>query len=492
MKILKIASFLSLLGTLPCEAQTARSGMLGYNTTTFTNCGTNCITGTQLNIWNSTLVNSAGFLQDNNTWTGRNVFNNTLQGAINLAPSAPPSTPANGDLWATGTGIFAQIGGVSHNLLGGGGTVASGSLVYTFTTGDNTTALQAAVTLAENNGQSLELVGNGSFTGTISINSSLWIHGQSRDQTFASASTTGIAFAVNADHVIFSDFLINNTSGGTTQEMIKFATSTTLYQWSIVERMSFASPGLAAVDTGGSNGITIRENLFAGVNSITLPTNMIIARATNTYQCNGGENMIYDNYFIGTFGNNQTGISTGCIGGLYIRSNKFVNVDNPIIMYAPTGIASGDLMIQDNSIEQFAGTAIQLNFAGGTGSFENIHIQNNEIKFPLSASIGGVIEILTTGGASWAYDILIEGNTIGGFTSGSNVLINMTTGAGVDISHNSMHNFTSGIGGNITQALNIGTAVSSCTIGPNIVLGVGGAWTPSYIGPTCTPLVAPY
>lgn len=111
---------ISLLMALPCEAQTTRSGMLGYNNSTFTNCGTNCITGPMLQNWNSTLVNSAGFLRDNNSWTGRNIFNNSLQGAINLTPAAPPSAPADGDLWATGTGIFGQIGGISYNLLSGG------------------------------------------------------------------------------------------------------------------------------------------------------------------------------------------------------------------------------------------------------------------------------------------------------------------------------------------------------------------------------------
>ena len=117
MKKLKIAALLSLLTFSPAEAQTTRSGMLGYNTTTFTNCGTNCITGTQINIWNATLVNSVGFIKDNNIWTGRNIFSNTLFGAINLAPAVPPATPQNGDMWVTSTGIYAQINGVSYDLL---------------------------------------------------------------------------------------------------------------------------------------------------------------------------------------------------------------------------------------------------------------------------------------------------------------------------------------------------------------------------------------
>ena len=362
-----------------------------------------------------------------------------------------------------------------------------GPAVYVCLGAADDTPLQNAINAAVAAGKALQLQGACVTTGTISINGALHLYGQSKEQTLISFYTTGIGVAANANNIIISDMLWDNANGNTTQTLLKFATGATLYQWSIVERMNFASPTTAAIDTGGSSGIIIRDNLFAG-NAAT-NSNMIISRAMNTPQCNGGENMIRDNYFIGVSGNGQTAITTGCIGGLYIQNNKFVNVDKPIVMYAPTGIASGDLLIQGNSIEQFMSTAIQLNFAGGAGSFEDVMIQNNEIKWPMSAAAGGVVEILTTGGANWLYNVSITGNHFGGFTSGANVLINIQSGQGIDISHNHMQNLTTGVGGNYTMAIIMGAGAATCTLGPNLTLGTFNA---SAITPTCSPLVVPY
>ncbi len=46
-----------------------------------------------------------------------------LGAGLNLVPGAPPTSPSNGDVWATPSGLFSQIGGVTQEI----GSVQSGT-----------------------------------------------------------------------------------------------------------------------------------------------------------------------------------------------------------------------------------------------------------------------------------------------------------------------------------------------------------------------------
>jgi hypothetical protein len=372
-------------------------------------------------------------------------------------------------------------------------------VVYTLVAGDNTAGLQAAINAAVAAGADLKMLGNGSVSGNLTISGALRWYGASRNQTFLTCSTTASCITVNTTLAVdIHDFeLVSSVSSGTTtQKLINFSPSTTMNQWSKVHNMNIGASGIS-IETGGSAGIEIYSNVF-GAQNITNAI-YIDLEANNTANCNGGEYKVHDNYFVGITGAAQTGVLAQCVGGAYIQHNKFVNVDLPVNFFFPnldgTGLPtqSGDFFVQGNSMELFAGTAIKIGWAGSNtlDSFEDLMIQDNEIKFPTSQSNGGVINITPSpSNIQWLRNIHITGNDLGGYTSGSNLLVNAQIGLNLDISHNLMFANVSG-----TQALNVGSAVSGCTLGPNLPEGQGAFNTDfvaSTISPTCYPAIAPY
>lgn len=71
------------------------------------------------------------------TMTGRFVTAapTTTLGGFNVTPGTAPSAPANGDIWATATGIFGRAGGVTYKL-----NINPGSVVITASGVDFNTA----------------------------------------------------------------------------------------------------------------------------------------------------------------------------------------------------------------------------------------------------------------------------------------------------------------------------------------------------------------
>ena len=371
-------------------------------------------------------------------------------------------------------------------------------IVYTMVAGDNTTGLQAAVNAAEAANVDLKILGNGTVSGTVNISSPLNMYGAGRDNTFVTCSTTSICISVTTSLAVsIHDFLLasSTTSGTTSQSLIYLSPGTVLNQWSRIYNMAIGAGGIG-INTGGAAGTEITGNVFSGTGA-TGPV-FIGASANNTPNCNGGEFRIHDNYFIGISGKGESGVVATCVGGLYIQNNKFVNVDLPVHFVFPehdaTGLAaqSGDLFIQGNSMELFAGTAINIGWAGGdsSDSFSDILIQHNEIKYPTSQSNGGVI-IIQNSTTPWLYNVQINNNNLGGYSSGTNIMVVVFAGYAIDISHNIM---SSNVAGSV--ALDINSNVEGCTIGPDITIGPGqvpnSGFSASVVSPTCTPATAPY
>ena len=421
--------------------------------------------------------------------------------ATGLVTPADHATQAAGTVLANATASTASPTAVpaGNGISISSGVISSPSpIVYTMVSGDNTTGLQAAINAAEAAQVDLKILGNGTVSGDLIINSALNMYGAGRDNTFITCSTTTICIAVTtALAVKIHDFLIasSTTSGTTTQSLIYLSPGATLNQYSRIYDMAIGAGGIG-VNTGGASGTDISNNIFSGTGA-TNPT-FIVASANNTPNCNGGEFRVHDNYFIGATGQGQTGVLATCVGGLYVQNNKFVEVDHPVIFLFPehdaTGLAaqSGDLFIQGNSMELFAGTAINIGWAGGdsSDSFGDILIQHNEIKYPTSQSNGGVI-IIQTSATPWLFNVQINNNDLGGFSSGTNILVVALSGVALDISHNLMSSSFAG-----TFALDIGSSVSGCTLGPNLTIGpsltpnTGFAASP--VSTTCSPNIAPY
>ena len=68
------------------------------------------------------------FLNGASTFTGKKTFAASAPGGatLNVAPGTAPTTPVDGDVWTTTTGVFAQVNGATVQLdaAGGGGNPA--------------------------------------------------------------------------------------------------------------------------------------------------------------------------------------------------------------------------------------------------------------------------------------------------------------------------------------------------------------------------------
>lgn len=132
---------------------TSGSGVTTYNTRS------GAVTGISADVTSAlgyTPLDKAGSV----TATGKLTFFTSTTGAasINLPQGAVPTSPVNGDMWATSSGFFGQIAGATvgpFSTGGGGGGVSSFNTrtgAVTLAGSDVTTALGGTPTLAANNG----------------------------------------------------------------------------------------------------------------------------------------------------------------------------------------------------------------------------------------------------------------------------------------------------------------------------------------------------
>lgn len=122
----KILLALALLCAVPAAAQNTRANLTVYNNSTFTNCGTGCISGKSINIWNAALISSLGFLNDTNVWTGSNTF----LGPVNFGPNGNATSgiyPAQN--YGSCTWDAAHDSSACVNTAIGAATIAGGGTV---------------------------------------------------------------------------------------------------------------------------------------------------------------------------------------------------------------------------------------------------------------------------------------------------------------------------------------------------------------------------
>lgn len=112
----------NLTGTASAAPVTGITG-LGANVATALG---NAVNGTG-GLLTFSLIGASGatipLLNGNNTWSGSNTFraSTTAGASINLPQGTAPTSPVNGDLWATSSGFFGQIAGATVGPFGTGG-----------------------------------------------------------------------------------------------------------------------------------------------------------------------------------------------------------------------------------------------------------------------------------------------------------------------------------------------------------------------------------
>ena len=114
-------SMTSITASAPLTGGTiTTSGSIGIAQANTTTSG--YLSNTDWNTFNGMLSKTGG------TMTGKinTLASSTVTAGLNVAPGAAPTTPANGDIWTTATGVFAQINGTTLGPFGtGNGSVTS-------------------------------------------------------------------------------------------------------------------------------------------------------------------------------------------------------------------------------------------------------------------------------------------------------------------------------------------------------------------------------
>ncbi len=167
----------------------------------------------------------------------------------------------------------------------------------------------------------------------------------------------------------------------------------------------------------------------------------------NTWLSDAQDSNITDNHFFGGVG--SVGLSIQA-GGLIVKGNKFNGASAQHIVIDLSGLNSdtSDILIANNSIENFTSQGILVIRASGTFTVRNTHIVNNNFLGSGGSSEGILVNANGTCAASWTSTncffkgVVIAGNamyTIGGAG------ISLSGGGGYSIDGNNISNSTSGI-----------------------------------------------
>ena len=202
----------------------------------------------------------------------------TTSAGLNVIPGTAPTSPNNGDLWATGVGFYVQIGGATYNLLAGAtGVTSLGN------PGGN-----SSLTLAG--------TGSGPWTGAVTIklnlgNANAWTAAQSVASASATAFAVGLNGATNpafnvdastASQVAGLDVIGDAHNGTVAVKVIDSSGNTNL----TINALGSGTIGIGSVSTGGV--------------TITPATNVIGALTLGTQQTTQGS-LVLSNTAAGAF-----------------------------------------------------------------------------------------------------------------------------------------------------------------------------------------------
>jgi len=275
----------------------------------------------------------------------------TASSGFNISPGSAPTTPNNGDLWATNVGVFARIGGSTYNLLTGGGsttvtfpvtaagTVSSGGIPY-FNTN---TQLSSSGTLSS--GQILQGKGFGNAPATFVLGG---------DCTFSSPNiactkTNGTLFSALATAGTPLAFSMGGTglSSGTSGGLLYFSSSTVLASSGVLgSGLPILGGGAGAAPTTGT--LSGNTSKFATANGTLTNGHCVSIDASGNFVDAGGA------------------CTTGGGGGTVSSGTA-----NQLTYYAGTGTtvsgnANATISAGALTLGQAASTLGQLKLAGST------------------------------------------------------------------------------------------------------------------------------
>lgn len=415
MKLMKSLAAAILAAALPCLAVAQTSPNLTYGQVPTAAQWNSYFAGKQ-DVLNYVPLNVAGGIM-----TGRLVTAppGAATAGINLTPGTTPASPADGDMWVTAAGMFAQINGVTIGPLAGAGAgtfSATAPLTVSFPSGVVTYALGRDTTLACAGGPpcllGLNLSHANTWTAAQTFNSgaffpgSINIQGSGGGLVFGGASS-GYQFdsailplanrtsALGVSSRGFTKLYLDGSTSGTGVLSPPAAAST--YAWNLpaastdLAGLAFAQTWTAAQTfnssnlkiAGSSTGVlTINCAVACGTNTLTLPA------GTTNFSSTGGTSQVVKQVSAGaalTVGQLALSDLTGTIGSSQfatgpgvINANMFANQTASTLFGNVSTSAASPSFFTIGSLSQKASPAgtdlvlIQDQAAGGQIKYSSI------------------------------------------------------------------------------------------------------------------------
>jgi len=326
---------------------------------------------------------------------------------------------------------YSMISGAPINVLDYG---ATGDGVT-----NDTTALQAAITVATTNKRTLYVPAGTYLYSALTIASGITILGDGNSSILKKTTTNldgitvtttspitveNIAFTAVASQTDKALMLINPATGENALSTFRNVTFSGFYiglqflraaTWSIID-CYFESAGVDA----GSTGLWIQNNQNPDSGDSTVIGNIF--------------------YYSNNVGTHIRQISSG---GTKIIGNKFLYGACHYRMVLAASAATYDLIFANNSSE-FASDGNMIFDAGTGATWANVQIQNNQ--YTITAAKNGIL-VNTSGVAYWLDGLNISGNIFG--STGASTAISLNNSRRVSIDTNSYRMETGSTGINI-------------------------------------------
>lgn len=383
---------------------TQRSFLIQAPTLTFvgastvTTAATVAISGAPIASTNATITSSyALWIQLGTTAVAAST---TTGASINMAPGTAPTSPVNGDLWATTAGVFAQVNGVTVGPFSSGGGGGSTFL-------DNAFAVQNSTTP----------------TKQFEFN----LAGQTASTILTLTTAQSTSQILNVPNITATDTLVTlGTTSTFTANIVTAATSTTIAGLNLPAGAAPTSP--------------VNGDLWNDSTQHSLTTQL---QGQKTYLLG----TMYNSTAVVTIGNTvtQTSMFSGTAVGVKTMANAYSVVGKSFRM-TMTGVMSAAATLPTLNIQIMnGGSNVLLNTGNvtliGTGGFTNVYFRMDII-----------ITCHTTGGAGSA------------FASGQFSYDNGTTVTVLPMSNASTVTFSTNSSLNFDALLTWGTAATANTI----------------------------
>lgn len=513
LKALVAGALLWVASALPVLAQTAPNWTFGYVPTTAQ--------------WNAVFAGKQDYLgappvlTTGGTMTGKltTAASTTTGAGLNLPAGTAPTSPVNGDLWTTATGIFAQINGATINLTGAASTsfAATSPITVSFPAGivtyacatcgvtgsplsqfAATTSAQLRGIISDESGAGVLVFGTGPTLTGVTITTSFTATGLVGLPSLASQTsntivgsvfvgspsalpippcngsanalqwTSGTGFGCGAIVAAAGSVAVGTTTitGGTINNILVHGASNILQEYTLSGTGTVVAMAAAPVIVGGSH--TAITNL--GVRSTAAAFDMVIANS---------EVLTANRALTITLGDSARSLT---FGGNIVTGNSFTTSGNFSLILTQTGATNVTLpttgtLATQAGVEALSNKTINgITITASTGTLtlntNTLAVAGSGVSLTLAGTTGTTMTFPTTSATLARTD---AGQTFSGVqTFSGNVAIVAAT---LGIQSSAATALAVGPNGTTNPAFNVDASTASSATGINIKSAAAGGNT---------------